>query len=69
MKQIIKKMIERAEMENDEVLFFDIRLLIGKLAETINCPSNWRDIGTELANEYKNTQVYEELQLWDYEEE
>ena len=43
------------------------RDLIEQFAETINCPSNWRSIGEELAEEYKdNSWVYDELELWNY---
>lgn len=35
---------------------------------TINCPSNWRDIGEELAEEYKgNDWVMENCKLYEYE--
>lgn len=32
--------------------------------------SNWRNIGEEIVNEYKeNSWVYEAMELWEYEEE
>lgn len=77
MKNIIKDMIEKAiwyyediDRENEafELIRF-VKELINKFSETINCPSNWRDIGTELVEEYKdNSWVYDELELWNYEE-
>lgn len=73
MKEIIKSMIEQAEAEENYSLMENIKQLIDKFSETINCPSNWRSIGEELAkeygNEYRNGWIYEELQLWNYEEE
>ena len=54
--------------EARELLYF-VRDLIQQMATTINCPSNWRDIGTELAEEYKdNSWIFDELELWNYEE-
>ena len=50
------------------MLYF-VRDLIQQMATTINCPSNWRDIGTELAEEYKdNSWIFDELELWNYED-
>ena len=76
MENIIREMIEKARyydsLENydeaREMLYF-VRDLIQQMALTINCPSNWRNIGTELAEEYKdNTWIFDELELWNYEE-
>ena len=77
MKETIKDMIEKAIWYYEQINRVDeayelirfVRELIDKFAETINCPSNWRDIGTELAEEYKdNSWVFDELELWNYEE-
>lgn len=77
MKETIKDMIEKAIWYYEQIDRVDeayelirfVRELIDKFAETINCPSNWRDIGTELAEEYKdNSWVFDELELWNYEE-
>ena len=39
-----------------------------ELADTINCPSNWRNIGEQLAQKYKdNDWVYSYMQLYYYE--
>lgn len=73
MKETIKNLINIAEKTEDidiqiEILD-EVRNLIYDLARTINCPSNWRDIAEELAEEYAdNNFVYEALQLWDYAE-
>ena len=77
MKDTIKDMIEKAIWYYEQIDRVDeayelirfVRELIDKFAETINCPSNWRDIGTELAEEYKdNSWVFDELELCNYEE-
>lgn len=78
MKETIKDMIEKAIWYYEQIDRVDeayelirfVRELIDKFAETINCPSNWRDIGTELATVYKdNSWVFDELELWNYEED
>lgn len=77
MKDTIKEMIEKAIWYYEQIDRVDeayelirfVRDLIEKFADTINAPSNWRDIGTELAAEYKdNSWVFDELELWNYEE-
>lgn len=71
MKETIKNLINIAEKtENIDTkyeILEEVKNLIYQLATTYNCPSNWRDIAEELAEEYKNNSfVYETLQLWDY---
>ena len=67
MLEIIKSMVKRAEENRDFELLEDCKKLIYQFAITINCPSNWREIGEELASCIKeNNWVYDELQLWDY---
>ena len=77
MENIIRSMIEKAIDYKENLNFIDeatdllrfVRGLIQQMATTINCPSNWRDIGTELAEEYKdNSWIFDELELWNYEE-
>ena len=77
MKDTIKDMIEKAIWYYEQIDRVDeayelirfVRELIDKFAETINCPSNWRDIGTELAEEYKdNSWVFDEMEMCNYEE-
>ena len=77
MENIIKQMIEKAIYYKENLKFIDeayellrfARNLTEQMALTINCPSNWRNIGTELAEEYKdNTWIFDELELWNYEE-
>lgn len=69
MEQTIKLMIEQAETEENYSLIEYVRQLIGEFAETINCPSNWGMIVTQLAEEYsEGSWVYENLELWSYRE-
>ncbi len=43
------------------------RQLINKCAITINCLSNWREIGEKLAEEFDPDRwEYENLELWNY---
>ncbi len=74
MESIIRRMVQRAEEERDEVLAEEVKDLIETMAETINCPSNWRDIGSKLEAEYsqkleEDDWVYENLALWNHKEE
>ena len=69
MKDIIKRMIEQAEIEEDYALINYAKQIVDELAMTFNAPSNWRDIGEELANEYDESDwVYEEMELWNHKE-
>lgn len=73
MKEIIKNLISIAEktenIDTKYAILDEIKSLIYKLATTYNCPSNWRDIAEELAEEYAdNSFIYEVLQLYDYTE-
>lgn len=67
MLEIIKSMIVVAEVNHDYDQLENIRELIYKLANTWNCPSNWRDIGEILAKEYdSDSEIYNKLSLWNY---
>ena len=75
MEDIIKDMIEKAVYYKDTIGATDeayelirfVRELIDRFAGAINCPSNWRKIGEELASEYpEDSWVYEELELWNH---
>ena len=71
MKETIIKMIETAEQTGNFEIMELIGDIIDRFAITINCPSNWRDIGTELEKIYNTDEyswVYETLKLWEYEE-
>ena len=67
MKEIIKSLIQKAIDEQDYDLLRITSVLIYKLTITYNAPSNWRNIGTELEEVYKDdTWVYDGLDLIDY---
>ena len=77
MENIIKEMIEKAIYYKENLSLYDesrellqfASQLIEQMAMTINCPSNWRSIGIEIAEEYKdNTLIFNALELWNYEE-
>lgn len=70
METTIKLMIEQADTEENYSLIEYVRQLIDKFASTFNCPSDWRNIGEKLAEEYKNNEwVFKQLELWNYLEE
>ena len=69
MENIIREMIEKAIYYRETIKSIDeayelirfARDLIEEFAETINCPSNWRSIGGEVAGGDKdNSWVYDE---------
>lgn len=75
MKNIVKSIIETAqECKNGgdyDIAFKLVEIaenLIDEMAITINCPSNWRDVGEELAEEYQgNDWVTDNCNLYEYE--
>ena len=72
MKEVIKNLIsiadKTADLDIKDAILNEVKNLIYTLATTYNCPSNWRDIAEELAEEYRNNpDIYEVLNLWDYE--
>lgn len=73
MKEIIRNILDRAIDEKDFELAVTASDLMGELASTYNCPSNWRSILDELYEEYKENEwamesVYE-FQLMNIHEE
>ena len=56
MKEIIKSLLDRAIDEKDFELAVTASDLMGELAGTYNCPSNWRSILDELYEEYKGNE-------------
>lgn len=68
-EETIRNMIVQAEQEENYSLIEYAKQIVDELAGTINAPSNWKDIGEKLAKEYDcSTWVYEEMELWNYEE-
>ena len=73
MKEIIKSLLDRAIDEKDFELAVTASDLMGELAGTYNCPSNWGNILEKLYEEYKGNDwameaVYE-FQLMNIHEE
>ena len=56
MKEIIQYLLNRAIDERDLELAGTASDLMGELAGTYNCPSNWRNILEELYEEYKGNE-------------
>lgn len=56
MKEIIQYLLNRAIDERDLELAGTASDLMGELASTYNCPSNWRSILDELYEEYKDNE-------------
>ena len=69
MKEIIKNMIEDASIHHDYELAEHVYKLLSEFAITFNCPSNWRDLGEQFAEEYAgNDWTMENCKLWDFEQ-
>lgn len=69
MEDIIRAMIYQAEIENNYSLINYAKQIVDELASTFNAPSNWRNIGEELADEYDETDwVYDQMEFWNYKE-
>lgn len=70
MLYIILDMIKKAQEQKNYDILDDIDKLIDMFAATVNCPSNWRDIGGELTKSYRDgiieQWVYDYLNLSDY---
>ena len=56
MKEIIRNILDRAIDERDLELAETASDLMGELAGTYNCPSNWRSILDELYEKYKDNE-------------
>lgn len=67
MFETICNMIDHAEEGGDYELEYMVYELISHLAMTINCPSNWRDIGKRLADKYReNVEIYDNFRLYNF---
>ena len=56
MKNIIRNILDRAYEERDLDLANIANDLMGELASTYNCPSDWRCILDDLYEEYKDNE-------------
>lgn len=67
MEKIIREMIENANNHHDSEMADVVYKLLSQFASTFNCPSNWRDLGEQMAKEYAgNDWVIENCKLWDF---
>lgn len=67
MENIIKEMIEYANNTHNYEVAEMVSNILSKYAETFNCPSNWRNLGEEIAEEYNgNEWIMENCKLYDY---
>lgn len=70
MKEIILSMITLASKnkdDNDYDQMKNIKQLLSFFAQTINAPSNWREIGEQLKDTFdENDWEYEQLELWNH---
>lgn len=68
MENIIREMIESANNHHNCEMANAVYELLSQFADTFNCPSNWRDLGEHMAEEYNgNDWVMENCKLWDFE--
>lgn len=68
METVIRDMIECVDLLRDEEMANAVYKLLSTFASTINCPSNWRDLGEQMAVEYAgNDWIMENCRLWDFE--
>jgi len=60
MEKIIDDMICAAYRHNDSEMATMAYKLMCEFARTINCPSNWRDIGERMAGKYNGDNTFHE---------
>ena len=67
MENIIREMIWAAWRHNDREMAVQAYKIMCELAKTVNCPSNWRDIGEKMAEEFKDNEwVMENCCLYNF---
>lgn len=67
MENIIRGMIESAKNHHDYEMAETTYKLLSKFANTCNCPSDWRDLGEQMAEEYAGDDwIMENCKLWDF---
>ena len=60
MENIIEDMIFAAWRHEDREMATHAYKLMSKFADTINCPSSWRNIGSKMAEKFKGNEWIEE---------
>ena len=67
MENIIQDMISAAWRHNDCEMAAQAYKLMCEFARTVNCPSNWREIGSRMAAEFQgNEWVEENCKLYEF---
>lgn len=67
MESIIKEMIEYVDKTHNYEVAGMINKLLSEMEYTCNCPSNWKNLGEELAKEYVgNDWVMDNCKLYKY---
>lgn len=67
MENIIRDMIVYANLHHNEDMAGAVYELLSQFAQTFNCPSNWIDLGEQMAQEYAgNDWVMENCKLWNF---
>lgn len=66
MSTILRDMIVHAEKHHDYEVADFVHRLLEELTTTFNCPSNWRDLAEEIANEHIDDWVDENCRLYDF---
>ena len=67
MKNIIIELIEYAKRTHDYEIAERANDILSEFSETCNCPSNWRSLGKELAEKYKDNEwIMESCRLYDF---
>lgn len=67
MENIIYDMIASAYRHHDYEMAVMAYKLMSEFAVTVNCPSNWRDIGEVMAEEYNgNDWIEENCKLYEF---
>lgn len=71
MEDLIREMLENAELHNDYEMADFAHKLMEELVRTWNCPSNWREFPEEITDEIRREKgsdswIYENAKLWDF---
>lgn len=67
MENIIEDMISAAYRHNDREMATQAYKLMSEFARTVNCPSDWRDIGKKMAAHFQgNVWIEKNCKLYDF---
>lgn len=66
MNTIVRDMISHAEKYHDYDVAAFIHRLLFELSTTVDCPSSWRDLAEEIANEHIGDWADENCRLYEF---